>query len=147
MNVRRRAFAALLALGALSATPALAQQHEAAGHTILYSVLPTDQLHPEVARRYGIERSDRMGLLTVIVRRKDAAAGDPAVAARLGGTVQNLLGEPRTLRFEEVRGEDTIDYLATFPLRRPDTLRFALDVMPEDGKAEAVRFQREFPAD
>lgn len=145
MNARRLLLAASFAL--VAAAPAPAQQHETAGHTILYSVLPTDQLHTEVARRYGIERSDRRGLLTIIVRRKDAAAGDPAVAARITGSVQNLLGEPQTLRFEEVRGADTIDYLTTFPLRRPDTLRFSLDVTPEDGKAEAVRFQREFPAD
>ncbi|HUD43881.1 MAG TPA: DUF4426 domain-containing protein [Dokdonella sp.] len=129
------------------AAPASAQQHETAGHTILYSVLATDQLNAEVARRYGIERSDRRGLLTVIVRRKDAAAGDPAVAARIAGTVQSLLGEPQTLRFQEVRGEDAVDYLATFALRRPDTLRFTLDVTPEGGKAETIRFQREFPAD
>jgi hypothetical protein len=147
MSARRPILLAGFALAALAALPTSAQQHEAADHSILYSVLPTDQLNAEVARRYGIERSDRRGLLTVIVRRKDAAAGDPAVAARITGTVQNLLGEPQTLRFEEVRGEDTVDYLATFPLRRPDTLRFALDVTPEGGKAETVQFQREFPAD
>lgn len=145
MNARRLLLAASFAL--VAAAPVAAQQHETADHTILYSLLPTDRLNAEVARRYGIERSDRRGLLTIIVRRKDAAAGDPAVAARLTGTVQSLLGEPRTLRFEEVRGEDTVDYLATFPLRRPDTLRFALEVTPEGGKAETVRFQREFPAD
>ncbi|PZQ16499.1 MAG: hypothetical protein DI564_07670 [Rhodanobacter denitrificans] len=147
MTALRLLLAASFALGGLAAMPAPAQQHETADHTILYSVLSADQLHPEVARRYGIERSDRQGLLTVIVRRKDAAAGDPAVTARIAGTVQNLLGEPRPLRLNEVRGEDTIDYLATFPLRRPDTLRFSLDVTPENGKAETVRFQREFPAD
>jgi len=145
MNARRLLLAASFAL--VAAAPVAAQQHETADHTILYSLLPTDRLNAEVARRYGIQRNDRQGLLTVIVRRKDAAAGDPAVAARLTGTVQSLLGEPRTLRFEEVRGEDTVDYLATFPLRRPDTLRFALEVTPEGGKAETVRFQREFPAD
>lgn len=145
MNAGRLLLAASFAL--VAAAPVAAQQHETADHTILYSLLPTDRLNAEVARRYGIQRNDRQGLLTVIVRRKDAAAGDPAVAARLTGTVQSLLGEPRTLRFEEVRGEDTVDYLATFPLRRPDTLRFALEVTPEGGKAETVRFQREFPAD
>lgn len=147
MNARRMILAAGCALAALATWPVAAQQHETADHTILYSLLPTDRLNAEVARRYGIQRNDRQGLLTVIVRRKDAAAGDPAVAARLTGTVQSLLGEPRTLRFEEVRGEDTVDYLATFPLRRPDTLRFALEVTPEGGTAETVRFQREFPAD
>ncbi len=147
MSARRPILLAGFALAALAVLPTSAQQHETADHSILYSVLPTDQLNAEVARRYGIERSDRRGLLTVIVRRKDTAAGDPAVAARITGTVQNLLGEPQTLRFEEVRGEDTVDYLATFPLRRPDTLRFALDVTPAGGKAETVQFQREFPAD
>ncbi len=147
MNARGFFLAASLALGGLAPVSAPAQQHETADHTILYSVLPTDQLHAEVARRYGIERSDRRGLLSVIVRRNDAAAGDPAVAARITGTVQSLLGEPGALRFDEVRGEDTVDYLATFPLRRPDTLRFALEVTPEGGKTETVRFQREFPAD
>lgn len=147
MNARRLLLAASFALAALAALPTSAQQHEAADHTILYSVLPTDRVNAEVARRYGIERSERQGLLTIIVRRKDAAAGDPAVTARVAGTVQSLLGEPQTLRFREVHGEGTVDYLATFKLRRPDTLRFMLDVTPEGGRAEAVRFQREFPAD
>lgn len=146
MNIARR-FAILAAWSGLFAATAGAQQHETSDHTILYSVLPTDQLNAEVARRYGIDRSERQGLLTVIVRRKDAAAGDPAVTARITGTVQNLLGEPRPLRFEELRSQDATDYLATFPLRRPDTLRFTLDVTPEGGKAETVRLQREFPAD
>lgn len=145
MNARRLLLAASFAL--VAAAPASAQQHETADHTILYSLLPTDRLNAEVARRYGIERSELQGLLTIIVRRKDAAAGDPAVTARVAGTVQSLLGEPQTLRFREVHGEGTFDYLATFKLRRPDTLRFMLDVTPESGRAEVVRFQREFPAD
>lgn len=132
---------------ALLPAAATAQQHEAGGYTILYSVLPADRLHPEVARRYGVERSERRALLTVIVRRTQGDGSDPAVPARIEGTAQSLLGEPLPLRFREVRGEDAIDYLAEIPLRRPDTWRFTLQVRPEGGSTETVRFQREFPAD
>lgn len=98
---------------------------------VRYSALSTEQLDAGVARRYGIERGAHNGLVNVAVERKSGAGASEMIAADVTGTVADLTGHKRPIRFRETRDEGGIDYLGEFALDTSGTYVFTIEVTPD----------------
>jgi hypothetical protein len=121
----------LLLLALLLPRTGHADQSAVFGDIIVrYSAISTDQLFADIARRYGIERSTHNGLVNIAVEQK-SGAGEPAlIAASVSGSVADLTGHGKPIRFHETRDEGAIDYLGEFPIDASGTYVFTIYVTP-----------------
>ena len=116
------------------------------------NAIPTADLGEAVARQYGIERDAGTVMLLVGVRRDDGNGNETALPARVTAVAIDLLGKRQQLAMREVRsgdpgsgpGQGFIDYVGTARVITPDTLRFDVEVVPEDGPAMELHFNRDF---
>lgn len=123
-----------------------ADQSTAFGDVVVrYSAISTDQLFADSARRYGIARSVRNGLVNIAVEQK---AGGELIAATVSGSVTDLTGHGKPIRFRETRDEGAIDYLGEFPIDASGTYVFTINVTPP-GRAQpyVVKFNRDYVLD
>jgi len=116
----------LLSLLVLLGVNAQANVHSVEDYDIHYSVINTSALSPDVASKYGIERSQRVAMVNIAVQRK----GKP-VPANVFGKGRNLTGQLIDLRFNEVIEGDAIYYLATYRINDGEKIQFELQVQPE----------------
>lgn len=123
-------------------------QHAAASdvdigdHVVHFSAQSTNNLSLEVARQYGIVRSNNRAMLNVSVLRKDtggAATADVQVRA------VNLAGQLKNVTMRKIEIQEAIYYIGETGIANHETLVFTITVKPE-GAADAseVRFTREF---
>ncbi|MBA2238849.1 MAG: DUF4426 domain-containing protein [Lysobacter sp.] len=111
--------------------------------TIRASAVPTSMLGEVVARRYGIRSSEETILLLVALRRgKDA--NETSVPAKVGVTVTDLSGQRQDVPMRELRSGDLLDYVGTVDISGPDTLRFVVRTVRENGEVSTLQFAREF---
>jgi hypothetical protein len=108
------------------------------------NAIPTASLGEAVARQYGVERDAGTVMLLVGVRRDDGSGSETALPARVTAVASDLLGKRQPLAMHEVRSGEFIDYVGTARVIAPDTLRFDVDVVPEDGPAMELHFNRDF---
>jgi hypothetical protein len=113
--------------------------------TVRANVIRTALLNEAVARSYGIARAENTVLLLVGVR-KGAEAQEKAVPATITANVSHLIGAPQALTLREQRAGEWIDYVATFEVSPPDTLRFDLNIAVEGGVRSNMQFTRDFTA-
>ena len=128
---------------------AQAEQSAAFGDVVVrYSAISTDQLSAESARRYGIERGPRNGLVNIAVERKASDGTGEMIAAGVAGTVADLAGHRRAIRFRETRDEGGVDYLGEFPLDDSGTYVFTIEVAaPGRAQPYTVTFNRDYVLD
>lgn len=111
--------------------------------TVRATALQTSQLGEAVAREYGLARDDGRVLLLVAVRR-GAEGQETSVPARVTARVTDLRGRQQPVEMRELRSGDLLDYVGTTGVSPPDTLRFDIDVVAEDGTRADLQFTREF---
>jgi hypothetical protein len=135
-----------------AAVPASSMQEavaRAGDVTIRASVLPTAMLNEQVARGYGIERSDRTALLLVSVRR-GAEGQETSMPAQVLAKASDLRGRAQLVDMRELRSGGQapetalLDYVGTVEIDPPDTMRFDVQVTREDGATSTMQFTREF---
>lgn len=128
--------------------------------TIRASVVPTMSLNESVARQYGIEPSPRSVLLLIGVR-EGPEREETSLPARISGNVIDLRGVRRPVELREVRSGESgsdpeqsdpersdseqalLDYAGIIRVTPPDTLRFDLEVVTENGARSELRFSRD----
>ena len=131
--MRIRMLPALLAfVTGLGLGPALAENAtKIPGYTIHHNAITTDQLTPDVARSYGIQRSRNRGLLNVsVIKDVPGTTGTP-VTAMVKATSRNLQGVIRELAMREVKDGTAVYYLGEFPVEHQETLNFTVQVRPQ----------------
>jgi hypothetical protein len=111
--------------------------------TIRANAMPTVGLNEAVARGYGIPRRDGTLLLLVAVR-KGPDGQDLALPATVTATASNLQGQRQDIAMRELRTGDLVDYVGTAEVSPPDTLRFDLKIVRDDGAASTLQFSRDF---
>lgn len=123
-------------------------------YEVLYTVIPSTTLLPEMAEQYRIVRASDQALVNISVRRHLPDGSDVAQAATLKGIYSNLI-QPRDLEFREVREHGAIYYLAQLRFTDRETLRFDIKVDPVLAEGEtaavgtpfSVTFTRKFYVD
>ena len=112
--------------------------------TVHYNAMPSTQLTPEIATRYGITRSANRALLNVAVVKGPRATEAVAVPARIEATAINGAGQRQAMNLREVRDRDAIYYLGEARIEERDDLVFELVVTPEGGAPINARYAQSF---
>jgi hypothetical protein len=111
---------------------------------IHYNALTTDELLPEVARAYKIERSKTRGLVTMSVLKQNAVGAPTPVPARITVYVTNLSQQLASIPMREIREGTAIYYLGEFRVAPPDTLKFTATVEVAGEPSHEMVFNQQF---
>ena len=124
------------------AQPAAASDVDIGGHVVHFSAQSTDQLPPEVARAYGIVRSQNRAMLNVSILKEGTTT---AVTADVSVRTVNLAGQLKNVTMRKIQEGDAIYYIGETGIANRETLIFNISITPE-GKTDPsdVSFTREF---
>ncbi len=134
---------ALVLLAALTTLTAQAQQAmDFDDYSIHYNALNSSLITPEVAKAYGIRRSDSRALINISVLKK----GGDATGAQVTATGRNLTGQTRKVEMREVNeGDGAIYYIGELSVRNMETFDFTVLVTPEgNDRPYTVEFRQQF---
>lgn len=121
---------------------------EAGDYVVHFNALATDVLPAEVARAYGIARSDSRAMLNVSVIRKQAGTIGKPVAAEVKVNASNLTGQLKKVNVRQIDEGDAIYYIGELSVANRETLIFDIQVTPEGGKDPiSVKFRQQFYTD
>jgi hypothetical protein len=138
---------ALALLVALTSLPAIAQQAQEFGDYIVhYNALSSSLITPEVAKAYGIRRSDSRALVNISVLKNAEGQSATAVKAKVTTSGRNLTGQTRNVEMREIdEGDDAIYYIGELSVRNMETFDFTVVVLPEgQSKPFNVKFRQQF---
>jgi len=107
------------------------------------SAVPTMQLPESVARGYGIERGENRVLLLVGLRH-GSDGDETSLSGTVDARVTDLQGRTQTIAMRELHSGDLVDYIGIIVVAPPETLRFALHVVPAGEAPRDLDFVREF---
>ena len=111
---------------------------------IHYNALTTDDLLPEVARAYKIERSKTRGLLTISVLKKNPMGVAVPVPAKITMQAVNMTQQLSPLVMREIKEGTAVYYLAEFRVAAPDTLTFSGAIETQGEPRREVKFSQTF---
>jgi hypothetical protein len=111
---------------------------------IHYNALTTDELLPEVARAYKIDRSKTRGLVTMSVLKQNKMGVPTPVPAKLSVYVTNLSQQLANVEMREIREGTAIYYLGEFRVTPPDTLKFTATVEVAGEPRREMVFDQKF---
>jgi len=134
---------ALVLLAALTTLTVQAQQAmDFDDYSIHYNALSSSLITPEVAKAYGIRRSDSRALINISVLKK----GGDATRAQVTATGRNLTGQTRKVEMREINeGDGAIYYIGELSVRNMETFDFTVLVTPEgNDKPYTVKFRQQF---
>jgi hypothetical protein len=130
----------------LSFTASAQQAQHFGDYTVHYNALNSSLISPEVARVYGIQRSDSRVLINVAVLKNTKNQSPLAVKATVNASGRNLIGQTREIKMREIiEGGDAIYYIGELPVRNMETLDFTVVVTPEgQNRPFEVKFRNQF---
>ena len=125
---------------------ALAEQAKKFGdYTIHYSAFSSDNLTPEIAKKYAISRSKKLALLNISILKKNANGSSEPVQAEIKATVTNLSQQLRVLKTREISEHGAIYYIAEVPASNAESLTYNIEVTPKGSNVPyAFSFQEAF---
>lgn len=109
-----------------------------------YNALTTDELLPEVARSYKIERSKTRGLLTIAVLKKNKMGVLVPSPANISVFATNLTQQLSQISMREIKEGAAVYYLGEFRVAPPDTLTFNSTVEVKGDPKREVKFNQQF---
>ena len=131
----------------LISSPAIAQQAQEFGdYVVHYNALSSSLITPEVAKAYGIRRSNSRALINISVLKTTAEQAATAVKAAVTTSGRNLTGQTRNVEMREVDdGDGAIYYIGELSVRNMETFDFTVVVIPEgQSKPLNVKFRQQF---
>lgn len=137
----------LVLLAALTSLPAIAQQAQEFGDYIIhYNALNSSLITPEVAKAYGIRRSDSRALINISVLKNVENQLATAVKAKVTASGRNLTGQTRNVDMREIdEGDGAIYYIGELSVRNMETFDFTVVVLVEgQNKPFNVKFRQQF---
>jgi len=140
-------FKTLILLAALTSLPAIAQQaQEFDDYIVHYNALSSSLITPEVAKAYGIRRSDSRALINISVLKNAEGKTATAVKAKVTASGRNLTGQTRNVDMREIDdGDGAIYYIGELSVRNMETFDFTVMVLVEgQNKPFNVKFRQQF---
>lgn len=131
-----------------TARPAEDTHQDFGNFEVHYNAVRTDQLTPEVARAYDIERSGNRVMLNVSMLSKAPDGRTTPVDGTVKATAYNLNGQLKDLQIRRVQEGSSVYFIGEVGISGNEILVFDIDAAPRDGSgAYSVKFKREFFAD
>jgi hypothetical protein len=109
-----------------------------------YNALTTDELMPEVARAYKIERSKTRGLVTMSVLKQNTMGVAVPVPARITVYIANPSLQLTNVEMREIKEGTAIYYLGEFRVAPPDTLKFTATIEVAGEPKHEMVFEQKF---
>jgi hypothetical protein len=136
---------ALLAV-MLSATATAQQAQKFENYTVHYNALNSSLISPDVAKVYGIRRSDSRALINISVLKNAENQLPMAVKAKVTASGRNLTGQTRKIEMREINeGDDAIYYIGELSVSNMETFDFTVLVTPGgQNKPFNVKFRQQF---
>lgn len=133
----------------LMVLPAAAEQSVSQGdYVVHYAAINSQSLTPEIAARYGVTRAADQALLVINAQQRKGPGPARAVRASAGGSMRDLVQEPRPLRFRGVTEDGIETLIAPFRFDDLQVLSFDVKVLPAGASAPLlVRFKQQFYRD
>jgi hypothetical protein len=126
---------------------AVAQQQQTFGDfEVHYSAFNSSMLSVEIAKAYGIQRSDSRALINITVLKLNDDETTTAVKAKVTATGRNLTGQTREIDMREINENDeAIYYIGELSARNREMFDFTVLATPE-GKEEPliIKFRQQF---
>ena len=114
-------------------------------YVVHYNAQSTEMLPPEVARAYGIQRSENRAMLNVSVLRKETGTIGQPVAAKVTVDASNLTGQLKNVDIRQIEEGQAIYYIGEVGVANRETLIFDIRVQPEGEPAPfKIRFRQQF---
>lgn len=145
--IKRVAAIFSLSAGLFLATGIQAEQSQDFGDFVVhYNALNTHLIPPQVAKSYGISRSQNRALLNVTVLKKVMNTPGTPVRAKISASGSNLTGQRRQIGLREILDpEGAVYYIGEFPVHNMETYRFELEVAVEgEDEPLIVKFKQQF---
>jgi len=118
-------------------------QAAAPEHEVDYKAFNSTFLRPEVAKLYGIDRDEKLGVVMVSVYEKNALG--IGVEACVSGGAKNLLGQAKGLNFDEIREGQAIYHISTFRFSPEEHITFEVDVeIAATGETHELKWKQQF---
>lgn len=115
-------------------------------YEVHYIGLNSSFLTPAVAEAYSIPRSRSLGYLNISILKKTAQPDVlESVSGKVSGSMQNLIGQIKTLEFREIKERDAVYYVSTFRFDEEDVYKIRLQVTPAgQTRTFDVKFDQRF---
>ena len=131
-----------------TARPAEDTHQDFGNFEVHYNAVRTDQLTPDVARAYSIERSGNRVLLNVSMLAKSPDGRTTPTDGAVKASAYNLNGQLKNLEMRRVQEGSSVYFIGEVGISGNEILVFDIDATPRDGSgAYSVKFKREFFAD
>ena len=112
-------------------------------HELDYKALNSTSLHAEVAKLYGIDQDDTLGV--VMVSAYELEGQGIGVETCVSGSATNLIGQIDRLEFEEIREGAAIYQISTFTFTHKEPMTFRVDVeIAATGETHKLKWQQKF---
>ena len=137
----------LILFTAFASSLTFAQQAQEFGDfTIHYNALRSSMITPEVAKAYGIRRSDSRALINISVLKISEDKSTTAIKAAVTTSGRNLTGQTRIVEMREINeGDGAIYYIGELSVRNMETFDFTVLVTPEGlSKPFKLKFRQQF---
>ena len=121
------------------------EQTDVGDASVTAVAIQTSQIPDGVASEYGIEQRDDLVMLRVSPRQGDPG-GISTAPTQVRATVTDLRGQTRELELEERVVAGLVDHVGTMQISLPETLRFNITVVSQQGQTETLEVSREFRA-
>jgi hypothetical protein len=130
----------------LSVSASAQQAQHFDDYTVHYNALNSSLISPEVAKVYGIQRSDSRALINISVLKNSENQLPAAVKATVTASGRNLTGQTRNIEMREINeGGDAIYYIGELSVRNMETFDFNVMVTLEgQSKPFNVKFRQQF---
>jgi len=115
-------------------------------YMVRINAMTTTSLTPEVAKSYGIVRSNNSGLVNLVILKKspDIVSGIPVMGV-VDVSAANLTGQMKSVELREIVEGESIYYIAQVSIDDRETIHFDFDIRPADSnKNLPVRFSHQF---
>lgn len=136
----------LFVLALVAPSVAGAEKTQKFGDTeVHYNAMPTDELQPEVAKAYRIDRSKNRALVTISVLKKNNLGVMQPVKAEVKVNAVNMSAQLFGIDVREIQEGTAVYYLGDFRVTGPDTLKFSVTIKPQgETKARKFEFRQKF---
>jgi len=100
-------------------------------YIVHFNAQSTTMLPAQVARAFGIQRSENRAMLNITILRRSEGADDTAVEAEVDVAASNLLGQVKNVRLRELREGEAIYYIGEMTVANEEIIKFDISVQPE----------------
>jgi hypothetical protein len=130
------------------AAPSEPTQKDFGEFEVHYNALRTDQLTPDVARAYGIERSANRVMLNVSLLRKNPDGSTTPVDGTVTASAYNLNGQLKDLKMRRITEGTSFYFIGEVGISGSEILVFDINAVPSGQESKySVQFKREFFSD